>query len=172
MIERILQEIREPEDYKTVMRLFEGDTANISEEEAEGILQVYKKYVREIEDEGTLRLFFAVDLLREKAVDKAGITEEEKELLMRSVDLETKMDLDVEGTLANKVKDMVENENARLPFRVLLARAALDRMAGAADFEQVKETVEVLASLLKGQEDQLLYLISVAVQEVRVKCRS
>lgn len=170
MIENILREIREPEDYKAAMRLFEGGQ-EMTQEEADRIFGIYSKHVPAQGNEDILRLIFALDLYRRGDIGKSGLSDREREALAMAVQIATDTETDSDMHLS-AVEDMVEEEGIRLPVRILLARIVLDRLVIEREMESVAETVRKLAAFLRVQEDETLYLITKEITEVRMRCRT
>ena len=80
-----------------------------------------------------------------------------------------KTDLTVQR--AEEIVATVQNEDAAMAARVLLARLALDAMSASRDFALLRQQVTELAKFLTGCGTELLDRYTVLAGEVRIKCR-
>ena len=175
MLEQFLPAIKDPGDYLTALSLFKAD-APLTAEEAEKLLAVYARYLPEAEDPQYLKICLAADLLpgreREDAADFAPLELGEATLdalFAAKMVAAGKTDLTVQR--AEEIVAAVQNEEAAMAARVLLARLALDAMSASRDFALLREQVTGLARFLTGCGTELLDRYTVLAGEVRIKCR-
>ena len=175
MIEQLLPTIKDPADYIAALSLFKAD-APLTREEAEKLLAVYARYLPEAEDPQYLKICLAADLLpgreREDAADFAPLELGEATLdalFAAKMVAAGKTDLTVQR--AEEIVAAVQNEEAAMAARVLLARLALDAMSASRDFALLREQVTGLARFLTGCGTELLDRYTVLAGEVRIKCR-
>lgn len=175
MLEQFLPAIKDPGDYLTALSLFKAD-APLTREEAEKLLAVYARYLPEAEDPQYLKICLAADLLpgreREDAADFAPLELGEATLdalFAAKMVAAGKTDLTVQR--AEEIVAAVQNEEAAMAARVLLARLALDAMSASRDFALLREQVTGLARFLTGCGTELLDRYTVLAGEVRIKCR-
>ena len=175
MLEQFLPAIKDPGDYLTALSLFKAD-APLTAEEAEKLLAVYARYLPEAEDPQYLKICLAADLLpgreREDAADFAPLELGEATLdalFAAKMVAAGKTDLTVQR--AEEIVATVQNEEAAMAARVLLARLALDAMSASRDFALLREQVTGLARFLTGCGTELLDRYTVLAGEVRIKCR-
>lgn len=175
MLEQFLPAIKDPGDYLTALSLFKAD-APLTREEAEKLLAVYARYLPEAEDPQYLKICLAADLLpgreREDAADFAPLELGEATLdalFAAKMVAAGKTDLTVQR--AEEIVAMVQNEDAAMAARVLLARLALDAMSASRDFALLRQQVTELAKFLTGCGTELLDRYTVLAGEVRIKCR-
>ena len=175
MLEQFLPAIKDPGDYLTALSLFKAD-APLTREEAEKLLAVYARYLPEAEDPQYLQICLAADLLpgreREDAADFAPLELGEATLdalFAAKMVAAGKTDLTVQR--AEEIVATVQNEDAAMAARVLLARLALDAMSASRDFALLREQVTGLARFLTGCGTELLDRYTVLAGEVRIKCR-
>ena len=175
MLEQFLPAIKDPGDYLTALSLFKAD-APLTAEEAEKLLAVYARYLPEAEDPQYLKICLAADLLpgreREDAADFAPLELGEATLdalFAAKMVAAGKTDLTVQR--AEEIVATVQNEDAAMAARVLLARLALDAMSASRDFALLRQQVTELAKVLTGCGTELLDRYTVLAGEVRIKCR-
>lgn len=175
MLEQFLPAIKDPGDYLTALSLFKAD-APLTREEAEKLLAVYARYLPEAEDPQYLKICLAADLLpgreREDAADFAPLELGEATLdalFAAKMVAAGKTDLTVQR--AEEIVATVQNEDAAMAARVLLARLALDAMSASRDFALLRQQVTELAKFLTGCGTKLLDRYTVLAGEVRIKCR-
>ena len=174
MLEQFLPAIKEPSDYLTALSLFKVDQP-LTNEEAEKLLAVYAKYLPGVDDPEYCKVCLAADLLpgREDSADFAALELGEAAVaaLLEARDvIAGKVELGVDR--AKDIADTVKNEAVALPVRVLLARGALDIMAGSKDVAALRTEIAVLAEFLTGCGTEVLDRYTPLVGEVRMKCRS
>ncbi len=174
MLEQFLPTIKDPGDYLTALSLFKVD-APLTGEEAGKLLEVYAKYLPETDDPEYCRICLAADLLpgREDPADFAALELGDATvaaLLETSGIIAGKAEVD--GGRAKHIAEIVKGEAASLPARVLLARAALDVMAGARDVASLRGEIAVLAEFLTDCGTEVLDRYTPLVGEVRMKCRN
>lgn len=175
MLEQFLPAIKDPGDYLTALSLFKAD-APLTQEEAEKLLAVYARYLPEAEDPQYLKICLAADLLpgreREDAADFAPLELGEATLdalFAARIVAAGKTDLTVQR--AEEIVATVQNEDAAMAARVLLARLALDAMSASRDFALLRQQVTELAKFLTSCGTELLDRYTVLAGEVRIKCR-
>ena len=175
MLEQFLPAIKDPGDYLTALSLFKAD-APLTREEAEKLLAVYARYLPEAEDPQYLKICLAADLLpgreREDAADFAPLELGEATLdALFAARMVAAGKTDLTAQRAEEIVAMVQNEDAAMAARVLLARLALDAMSASRDFALLREQVTGLARFLTGCGTELLDRYTVLAGEVRIKCR-
>lgn len=175
MLEQFLPAIKDPGDYLTALSLFKAD-APLTREEAEKLLAVYARYLPEAEDPQYLKICLAADLLpgreREDAADFAPLELGEATLdALFAAKMVAAGKTDLTAQRAEEIVAMVQNEDAAMAARVLLARLALDAMSASRDFALLRQQVTELAKFLTGCGTELLDRYTVLAGEVRIKCR-
>ena len=175
MLEQFLPAIKDPGDYLTALSLFKAD-APLTAEEAEKLLAVYARYLPEAEDPQYLKICLAADLLpgreREDAADFAPLELGEATLdALFAAKMVAAGKTDLTAQRAEEIVATVQNEEAAMAARVLLARLALDAMSASRDFALLREQVTGLARFLTGCGTELLDRYTVLAGEVRIKCR-
>ena len=174
MLEQFLPAIKDPGDYLTALSLFKVD-APLTNEEAGKLLEVYARYLPETDDPEYCRICLAADLLpgREAPADFAALELGDATVaaLLEARDIIAGK-AEVDGGRAKHIAEMVKEEAASLPARVLLARGALDVMAGSRDVASLRGEIAALAGFLTGCGTEVLDLYTPLVGEVRIKCRS
>ena len=175
MLEQFLPAIKDPGDYLTALSLFKAD-APLTAEEAEKLLAVYARYLPEAEDPQYLKICLAADLLpgreREDAADFAPLELGEATLdALFAARMVAAGKTDLTAQRAEEIVAMVQNEDAAMAARVLLARLALDAMSASRDFALLRQQVTELAKFLTGCGTELLDRYTVLAGEVRIKCR-
>ena len=175
MLEQFLPAIKDPGDYLTALSLFKAD-APLTREEAEKLLAVYARYLPEAEDPQYLKICLAADLLpgreREDAADFAPLELGEATLdALFAARMVAAGKTDLTAQRAEEIVAMVQNEDAAMAARVLLARLALDAMSASRDFALLRQQVTELAKFLTGCGTELLDRYTVLAGEVRIKCR-
>ena len=175
MLEQFLPAIKDPGDYLTALSLFKAD-APLTAEEAEKLLAVYARYLPEAEDPQYLKICLAADLLpgreREDAADFAPLELGEATLdALFAARMVAAGKTDLTAQRAEEIVAMVQNEDAAMAARVLLARLALDAMSASRDFALLRRQVTELAKFLTGCGTELLDRYTVLAGEVRIKCR-
>lgn len=175
MLEQFLPAIKDPGDYLTALSLFKAD-APLTAEEAEKLLAVYARYLPEAEDPQYLKICLAADLLpgreREDAADFAPLELGEATLdALFAAKMVAAGKTDLTAQRAEEIVAMVQNEDAAMAARVLLARLALDAMSASRDFALLRQQVTELAKFLTGCGTELLDRYTVLAGEVRIKCR-
>lgn len=174
MLEQFLPAVKDPGDYLTALSLFKAGQP-LTSEEAENLLAVYAKYLPETDDPEYCKICLAADLLpgREDPADFDALELGEATVaaLLEARDIIAgKVELGADR--AKGIADMVKNEAVLLPVRVLLARGALDIMAGSKDVASLRGEIAVLAEFLTGCGTEVLDRYTPLVGEVRIKCRS
>ena len=175
MLEQFLPAIKDPGDYLTALSLFKAD-APLTAEEAEKLLAVYARYLPEAEDPQYLKICLAADLLpgreREDAADFAPLELGEATLdALFAAKMVAAGKTDLTAQRAEEIVATVQNEEAAMTTRVLLARLALDAMSASRDFALLRQQVTELAKFLTGCGTELLDRYTVLAGEVRIKCR-
>lgn len=174
MLEQFLPAIKEPSDYLTALSLFKVDVP-LTGEEAEKLLAVYDKYLPETSDPEYCKICLAADLLpgREDAADFATLKLGEATIaaLLEARDVITGR-VETDADRASHIVEAVGNEEVALPVRVLLARGALDVMAGSRDVASLHTEITALAEFLSGCGTEVLDRYTPLVGEVRMKCRN
>lgn len=175
MLEQFLPAIKDPGDYLTALSLFKAD-APLTAEEAKKLLAVYAKYLPDVEDPQYLKICLAADLLpgreREDAADFAPLELGEATLdALFAARMVAAGKTDLTAQRAEEIVAMVQNEDAAMAARVLLARLALDAMSASRDFALLRQQVTELAKFLTGCGTELLDRYTVLAGEVRIKCR-
>ena len=174
MLEQFLPVIKDPGDYLTALSMFKVGQP-LTDEEAEKLLTVYAKYLPEMDDSDYCKICLAADLLpgREDGADFAALELGEATvaaLLKARDDIAGKVEIDADR--ARHIVETVENKAVALPARVLLARGALDIMAGSKDVAALRGEIAALAKFLTDCGTEILDLYTPLVGEVRIKCRS
>lgn len=175
MLEQFLPTIKDPADYIAALSLFKLD-APLTREEAGTLLDIYAKYLPDIEDPDYLKICLATDLLpgrsEEDRADFAALELKDGELdaLFTAKEIVSGNN-DITAELANAALAQVRNETLALPVRVLLARVALDAAVASRDFASMREQIGGLAAFLTGCGNETLDRYTVLVGEVRAKCR-
>ncbi len=176
MIDRILPVIHDTGDYLTALSLYKAD-APLTKEEADKLVAIYQKYDEGLEDAALAKLCIALDLLpgrtEEDAADFYGL-----ELPVADLNVLFQVKDIISGQLeltagnANQVVEVVKSGKLTRPVDIILARTALDVMAGAWNFGGLREQTQALAEFLSGLGTEELDKYSTIVEEARIKCRS
>lgn len=172
MIEYILPVIKDAEDYISALSLLKAD-APLTSEEVNALLSMYAKYSDKSIDQGYAKLCVAVDLLpgrsREDAADFAALElGDDLDALFSAQELLHGQELTTEQ--AEAVAAQVTGSSASKAARAMLARVALDVMAGAYNFSELQGTVRALAAFLTDLGPETLDEYTVLVMEVKAKC--
>lgn len=176
MMDRIMPIITDSADYITALSLLKAE-APLSKEEIDKLLALYAKYLDGADDTDYMKLCLAVDLLpgrtRADAADFAALELGDQTLntLFTARDWSTGI-IEVQIETARDIAERVSNSEISLPARVLLARLALDSMAGALNFLEIQAQVRVLAEFLTGVGPETLDRYTAMAREVRMKCQN
>lgn len=174
MIDQILPIITDSADYMTALSFFQ-EGSPLTKAVVDRLLPVYEKYLEAESDPDYAKMCFAVDLLpgrtRADAADFAAL-----ELGDRTLDAlffarelsKGRAELPVET--ADAVAKWIRDDSVSLPVRVLLARSALNTMAGALNFVEIQDQVRAAAEFLTGVGAERLDRYTALAREVRMKC--
>ena len=177
MIDHILPVIKEPADYITALSLYRADPLTAAG--AGKLLEILAKYQGVDgagEDMEYLKLCLAVDLLlggRGTDTEACGALElsgATLDALLEAWGLALGWERFSIGD-ASRIWEQVQSGGASQPARVLLARLALDSMAGAPNFVELQEPIRGLAGFLTDTGPDILARYAALVGEVRLKCR-
>lgn len=174
MLEQFLPNIKDPADYITALSLFKVD-APLTAEDTEKLLELYRKYLPEVDDPEYLKICLAADLLPGRELDSPDFAplelgRDNLAALFTAkgiVSGATEMNEQQAAAIVVQVKD----EAAALPVRILLARVALDSMTVARNVAALREPISELAAFLTNCDTDVLDRYTVLVGEVRLKCR-
>lgn len=175
MIEYILPEIKDTDDYLTALSLFRiGEP--LTNAEAASLINIYQKYEPQADNAARAKLYIALDMMPGRTADDeadfVGLNLPPQDLsglfLVKKI-LTGNQEL-TDG-IADSVVEAVQSGGLTRPLDILLARVALDSIAGARDFGGLREQAQALAEFLTGVGTEEMDRYSVIVEEAKIKCR-
>lgn len=174
MLDRILSDIPNAEDYVTALSLY-NHPVPLTTEQVDALLDLYLNNVKDVDDRDYAKFFLAVDLMPECTEDDGtelnavGLTEPDRAALFRLREIVSGPEWTQED--AQAVVDIVQSGTLSEPMQVAMARAALDSVVRAYNFLDLRVQITALAEFLIGCGVEKLDKYTVLVREVYQKCR-
>lgn len=171
MIKKILREIADPKEYKLALRVLDCKAGTFDEEEKAELVELYKKYLRDVKDEVVQKALLLMD-----TAGVEGLAEAEMKALLEERNLELLADIGmvtedpikgVEEAKAAVSRVLHEGGNACL--RAALGRVVLDKLAAQSPVTEHMEEINSLSRFLRSCEDETLYQGSILALEVKRK---
>lgn len=171
MMGKILPEIQETEDYVKALELLKTADEPPTAEQVAQLLDLYERYLPS--SPNTARLCVAVDLLfrqGEAHLAAMDLPEADSDALL---ELRGLMDQSAELTQerTGRIMAAVESAGVDETLRTILARAALDIMAGSWNYQALREQIVELAEFLTERSEETLEQATTILRGVKYLCR-
>lgn len=169
MIGNFLNHITEMSEYRLALRVLNSENENFSDEECGKILDIYGKFMPDVENKLTFRALAILDT----AGENGGVEQSPLKELLKEEDFNVLTKIAAVSTEKVPTNEEIQTAVA-LPdgvLKIALCRLLLDKLAAFSRLSEVGAGISALSGRLKSAGEGELYDGSLIVAEVKNKWR-